>query len=153
MESGAHIRLILARATKAIETVDRVSIAQTGLNISDFAILEVLLHKGPLPVNTIGKKVLLTSGSMTTAANRLLRKGFIKRKQDPSDGRYFYLYLTATGRKLIEHAYEKHSRNLDKIAEVLTEEERTQLVLLLKKIGRHAHSLKPSNGRIDGLKL
>ncbi len=146
MESGAHIRLILARAAKAIETVDRASIAQTGLNISDFAILEVLLHKGPLPVNTIGKKVLLTSGSMTTAANRLLRKGFIKRKQDPSDGRYFYLYLTVAGRRLIQHAYEKHSRNLDKIAGVLTEEERAQLVSLLKKIGRHAHSLKPFNG-------
>ncbi len=143
MESGAHIRLILARAAKAIETLDRASIAQTGLNISDFAILEVLLHKGPLPVNTIGKKVLLTSGSMTTAANRLVQKGFIKRKQDPSDGRYFYLHLTAAGRGLIQNAYEKHSRNLDKMAEVLNEEERAQLVSLLKKIGRHAHSVKP----------
>ena len=143
MESGAHIRLILARAAKAIETVDRASIAQTGLNVSDFAILEVLLHKGPLPVNTIGKKVLLTSGSMTTAANRLVQKGFIKRKQDPSDGRYFYLYLTTAGRGLIQNAYQKHSRNLEKIAEVLTELERAQLVSLLKKIGRHAHSLRP----------
>jgi MarR family 2-MHQ and catechol resistance regulon transcriptional repressor len=51
--------------------------------------------------------------------------------------------LTAAGRGLIQHAYETHSRNLEKIAEVLTEEERAQLVLLLKKVGRHAHSLKP----------
>ena len=105
MESGAHIRLILARAAKAIEIFDRDSISQTGLNISDFAILEVLLHKGPLPVNTIGKKVLLTSGSMTTAANRLVRKGYIKRKQDPDDGRCFFLHLTARGRRLIQKAY------------------------------------------------
>lgn len=143
MESGAHIRLILARAAKAIDEVDRASIAQTGLNISDFAILEVLLHKGPLPVNTIGKKVLLTSGSMTTAANRLIQKGYIKRKRDPSDGRCFYLSLTAAGRKLIENAYQKHSSNLDKIADVLNEAERAQLVSLLKKIGWHAHSFKP----------
>ena len=142
MESGAHIRLILARAARAIDAVDRNSIAQTGLNISDFAILEVLLHKGPLPVNTIGKKVLLTSGSMTTAANRLIQKGYIKRKQDPSDGRYFYLSLTAFGRRLIENAYQKHSHNLEKIVEVLTEAERSQLASLLKKIGLHAHSLK-----------
>lgn len=142
MESGAHIRLILARAARAIEAVDRNSIAQTGLNISDFAILEVLLHKGPLPVNTIGKKVLLTSGSMTTAANRLIQKGYIKRKQDPSDGRCFYLSLTAVGRRLIENAYQKHSHNLEKIVEVLTEAERSQLASLLKKIGLHAHSLK-----------
>lgn len=143
MESGAHIRLILSRATKAIEAVDRASIAQTGLNTSDFEILEVLLHKGPLPVNTIGKKVLLTSGSMTTAANRLIQKGYIKRTQDPSDGRYFYLSLTALGKKLIQNAYQKHSRNLEKIAEVLTQAERAQLVLLLKKIGWQAHALKP----------
>ena len=143
MESGAHIRLILARAAKSIEKFDRDSIAQTGLNISDFAILEVLLHKGPLPVNTIGKKVLLTSGSMTTAANRLVRKGYIKREQDPSDGRFFFLHLTTSGHRLIQNAYAKHSRNLERITEVLTEVERTQLVLLLKKIGQHANSLKP----------
>ena len=143
MESGAHIRLVLARAAKAIEIFDRDSIAQTGLNISDFAILEALLHKGPLPVNTIGKKVLLTSGSMTTAANRLVQKGYINRKQDPSDGRFFFLHLTSTGRGLIQHAYAKHSRNLEKIAEILTGAERAQLVSLLKKIGQQAQALKP----------
>ncbi len=143
MESGAHIRLILARAAKAIENFDRDSITQTGLNISDFAILEVLLHKGPLPVNTIGKKVLLTSGSMTTAANRLMKKGYIKRKQDPSDGRFFYLHLTTSGRRLIQNAYARHSRNLEKVAEVLTDAERGQLVSLLRKVGRHAQALKP----------
>lgn len=143
MESGAHIRLILARAAKAIENFDRDSIVQTGLNISDFAILEVLLHKGPLPVNTIGKKVLLTSGSMTTAANRLVQKGYIKRKQDPSDGRFFFLHLTPAGRRLIKNAYAKHSHNLEKIAEVLTDAERSQLVKLLKKIGQHAQSVDP----------
>jgi len=144
MESGAHIRLVLARAAKAIEIFDRDSIAQTGLNISDFAILEVLLHKGPLPVNTIGKKVLLTSGSMTTAANRLVQKGYIKRKQDPTDGRFYFLHLTAAGRRLIQNAYAKHSRNLEMIAEVLTEAERFQLVSQLKKIGRYAQALTSS---------
>jgi MarR family transcriptional regulator, 2-MHQ and catechol-resistance regulon repressor len=141
MESGPHIRLILARAANAIEKVDRASIDNTGLNLSDFSILEALLHKGPLPVNTIGKKVLLTSGSMTTAANRLMDKDLIKRSQDPSDGRLFHLDLTLSGRQLIKQAYKKHSRNLEKVAEVLTIKERTQIVKLLKKIGRHAQSL------------
>lgn len=141
MESGSYIRLIIARTAKAIEKVDRASIANTGLNVSDFSILEALLHKGPLPINTIGEKVLLTSGSMTAAANRLIKKDLVKRSQDPSDGRFFILHLTLSGRKLIKQAYEKHSRNLEKIAEALTIKERTQLVKLLKKIGRHAQSL------------
>ena len=141
MESGARIRLILGRAAKAIDAADRASIAETGLNVSDFSILEALLHKGPLPINVIGEKVLLTSGSMTAAANRLEKKGLVKRIQDPSDGRCFYLHLTKAGRQLINREFEKHSKNLEEIAEILSAEERGELVRLLKKIGQHAQTL------------
>ena len=141
MESGARIRLILGRAAKAIDTADRASIAETGLNVSDFSILEALLHKGPLPINTIGEKVLLTSGSMTAAANRLEKRDLVKRIQDPSDGRCFYLHLTKSGRQLIKGVFEKHSTNLEKVAGILTAEERSELVRLLKKIGQHAQTL------------
>ena len=141
MQTGTHIRLVLGRAAKAIERVDRDSISGTGLNFSDFSILEALLHKGPLPINTIGEKVLLTSGSMTAAANRLEEKGLIKRIQDPSDGRCFYLHLTKSGRRLIRAAFEKHARNLERIADVLIPKERSELVRLLKKIGLHAQDL------------
>ena len=142
MATGTHIRLVLGRAAKTIDRIDRDSIADTGITVSDFSILEALLHKGPLPINTIGEKVLLTSGSMTAAANRLEEKGLIKRIRDPSDGRCFYLHLTKTGRRLIKDAFEKHARNLEKIADVLNDEERSELVNLLKKIGRHAQTLK-----------
>ena len=144
MESGTHIRLVLGKASKAIERVDRDSIAETGLNLSDFTILEALLHKGPLPVNVIGKKVLLTSGSMTAAVNRLRKKGFVKRIQDPSDRRRFYVHLTKSGRNVIKRAYEAHQNNLEKIAAGLSFEERTDLVRLLKKIGYHAENVKLS---------
>ena len=142
METGTHIRLVLGRAAKAIERVDRDSIADAGLNFSDFSIMEALLHKGPMPINTIGEKVLLTSGSMTAAANRLEEKGLITRIQDPSDGRCFYLHLTKSGRRLITGAFARHSQNLEKIAAVLNPDERSELVRLLKKIGMHAQILK-----------
>jgi MarR family 2-MHQ and catechol resistance regulon transcriptional repressor len=143
METGTHIRLVFGRAAKAIEKVDRESIADAGLNFSDFSIMEALLHKGPMPINTIGEKVLLTSGSMTAAANRLEEKGFITRIQDPSDGRCFYLHLTKRGRRLITNVFDKHSQNLEKIAAVLNPQERSELVRMLKKIGLHAQNLKP----------
>jgi MarR family 2-MHQ and catechol resistance regulon transcriptional repressor len=128
----------MARAARAIEGVDRASIKKTGLSVTDFSILEALLHKGPLPVNTIGKKVLLTSGSMTAAVNRLERKGLVRRVQDVSDGRYFHVHLTGAGRDISEAAYEQHARNLEKMASVMTTQERDELVRLLKKIGEHA---------------
>ncbi len=138
METAPHIRLVLWKAAKAIEKADRASIADTGLGLSDFTILEALLHKGPLKINQIGEKVLLSSGSMTAAVNRLEGKGFVQRIQDPSDGRCYYVHLTKSGRKVIKEAYQKHQQNLEKIATVLTNEERIELVRLLKKIGFHA---------------
>ncbi len=141
MESGARIRLILSRAAKAMDAADRMLISQSGLNISDFGILEALFHKGPMPINTIGEKVLLTSGSMTTAANRLEKKGLITRIKDPSDGRCFYLHLTKPGRQLIKRVFEEHSQNLEEMAKVLTAAERSHLVKLLKKIGQHAQDI------------
>ena len=141
METGSYIRLILGRAAKAVEKADRASIKRTGLVPSDFGILEALLHKGPLPINTIGRKVLLTSGSMTAATNRLVAKNLVRRVPDPSDGRSFHLHLTPSGHRLIERLYAEHARNLETIAGVLNKRERCELVRLLKKLGRHAEVL------------
>ncbi|BBO82613.1 MarR family transcriptional regulator [Desulfosarcina ovata subsp. sediminis] len=133
--------MVLARAASAVEKADRTSIAQSGLIPSDFGILEALLHKGPLPINTIGRKVLLTSGSMTAAANRLMARNLVERIKDPCDGRSFQLHLTSTGRRLIEGIYAKHARNLESIAAVLSDQERCELVRLLKKLGHHAQTV------------
>ena len=141
METGAHIRLVLWKAAKSVERVDRHSIADTGLSLSDFQIMEVLLHKGPLPINTIGDKVLLTSGSMTAAVNRLAQNDLVQRVQDPSDGRCTYVHLTKAGRTLIKKAYDRHAQNLEQMVEVLNARERQELVRLLKKVGYHADKL------------
>jgi MarR family 2-MHQ and catechol resistance regulon transcriptional repressor len=140
MENGSHIRLVLWKAYKAVESVDRMSIAATGLCLSDFAVLELLLHKGPQPVSVIGEKVLLTSGSITAAIDRLQRKGYVRRRRDPNDGRVFRVRLTVEGRKLIEKAYAEHAGNLDQVAGVLTPSERGELVRLAKKLGYHAEA-------------
>jgi MarR family 2-MHQ and catechol resistance regulon transcriptional repressor len=139
--NGPHIRLVLWKAHKAVEAVDKASIAATGLGLTDFAVLEALLHKGPMAVNTIGKKVLLTSGSISTAVNRLEERGMVIRKRDPSDRRVFRVHLTSAGRQSVETAYRRHSRNLEKTAAALNEKERRALVFLLKKLGRHAETL------------
>jgi MarR family 2-MHQ and catechol resistance regulon transcriptional repressor len=141
MTTAPHIRLVLWKTAKAIEKVDRASIAGTGLQISEFSIMEVLTHKGPLPINAIGEKVLLTSGSMTAAINRLEKKGFVRRVQDPADGRFFHVHLTESGRIVIQKAYEKHAANLEQVAAVLSQNERGELLRLLKKIGRHAEEI------------
>lgn len=69
--SGVHVFLVLWKAASAVQSYAEASVSDLEMCGSDFAVLEALLHKGPLPVNEIGKKVLLTSGSMTVAVDRL----------------------------------------------------------------------------------
>ena len=141
MTSAAHIRLVLWKAAKAIEKVDRASIAETGLQLSEFTIMEVLKHKGPLSISTIGEKVLLTSGSMTAAINRLEARGYVRRRRDAADGRRFHVHLTETGRSVIDKAYARHAANLERVAEALDPGERDALVRLLKRFGRRAEAV------------
>jgi MarR family 2-MHQ and catechol resistance regulon transcriptional repressor len=134
--SGVHIRLVLWKAERAMEAVDWRSIEKLGLGLSDFAVLEMLLHKGPQPVNTIGAKVLLTSGSITAAVDRLEARGLVRRGNDPKDRRARIVHLTRAGRKLIACAFDEHSRTMEEAVGVLPSAERATLVRLLKKLGK-----------------
>jgi MarR family 2-MHQ and catechol resistance regulon transcriptional repressor len=136
--SGVHTWLVLWKAAHAVEARALQSIDGTGLGASEFAILETLLHKGPLPVNVIGKKVLLTTGSITSAIDRLAERQLVVRKDDPSDRRVRRVQLTAKGRKLIEGAFETHAADLEKVVAVLTRQERATLIALLRKLGKGA---------------
>jgi len=106
---------------------------------SDFAVLEALLHKGPLPINEIGKKVLLTSGSITVAVDRLETKGLVERRAHGTDRRAKIVHLTKEGRKVITRVYANHAADMERLASAsLTRAERKTLIRLLKKIGFEA---------------
>ena len=135
---GVHIFLVLSRATRAVEARALASIAGTGLCASDFGVLEALLHKGPLPVNALGKKVLLTSGSMTAAVDRLVARRLVARNDDSRDRRVRVVALTPEGRRLIKSAFARHASDLDEVVSVLTETERSPVLALLKRLGQGA---------------
>jgi MarR family 2-MHQ and catechol resistance regulon transcriptional repressor len=134
--SGVHVFLVLWKALHAVEAYAVKSIAELEIGATDFAVLEALLHKGPLPVNEIGRKVLLTSGSITTAVDRLETKGLVERRAHGSDRRARIVHLTKQGRRLITRAYGQHAADIERLAaESLTKTERTTLIRLLKKLG------------------
>jgi MarR family 2-MHQ and catechol resistance regulon transcriptional repressor len=108
---------------------------------SDFGVLEALLHKGPLPVNALGAKVLLTSGSITTAVDRLERRGLVERGGDAADRRARIVHLTAAGRRLIRKLFAEHEQAMEQAASALVQEERAILTRLLRKLGRGAEEI------------
>ncbi|MGO8796455.1 MAG: MarR family winged helix-turn-helix transcriptional regulator [Candidatus Sulfotelmatobacter sp.] len=137
-ESAIHVWLILWKAAQAVQQNAARSVAAMGLGLSDFAVLEVLLHRGPLPVNVIGKKVFLTSGSITAAIDRLESKKLVHRTADPHDLRSRTVDLTAQGRELIRRAFGQHALDIEETMAILKPRERTELIRLLKKLGMWA---------------
>jgi MarR family 2-MHQ and catechol resistance regulon transcriptional repressor len=136
--SGAHLWVVLWKAYEAVREHAHRNIASLGLGLSDFAVLEALLHKGPLPVNTIGRKVGLTSGSISVAVDRLERKGLVERQSHAADRRARVVHLTREGRLLIGRAFTAHSAAMDGATSGLSKAERAQAVALLKKLGKTA---------------
>jgi MarR family 2-MHQ and catechol resistance regulon transcriptional repressor len=138
--SGVHLWLILWKAFDALQAHALQNIATLGLGLSDFGILEILLHKGCLPVNQIGEKIRLTSGSISVAIDRLEGKGLVKRQNDPRDRRTRVVHLTASGRKLIECAFANHAEAMERAASGVTGAERGELIRLLKQLGVKAEA-------------
>ena len=141
--SGVHIWLIVMKAYQSMAVYASRRFQGSGLGDSDFRVLEVLLHKGPLPVNTIGPKVFLTPGSISTAVDRLHERGLVSRTESETDRRVRVVDLTPEGRALIKQIFNAHAKDMEKLAEALTRAERLQLLKVLKKLGKQAAGAAP----------
>jgi MarR family 2-MHQ and catechol resistance regulon transcriptional repressor len=152
MSAKAHVQaprlwLVLARCHRALSHIAERSIEEAGLGLTDFAALEALLHKGPLTITEIQGKVLLASGSMTAAVDRLEKKGFIKRGPAASDRRAKVLQLTPEGRRVVEAAFRRHAAELESAMAVLNPSEKRELYALVKKLGLFAAGAREGTGR------
>jgi MarR family 2-MHQ and catechol resistance regulon transcriptional repressor len=134
--SAPKLWIVLARCYRALARQAERSIADAGIGLSDFMVLEALLHKGPLTISEIQAKVLLASGSMTAAADRLEAMGLLIRKTTAKDRRARVLELTPKGQSLIERAFAAHANHLETVMAVLDAEEKRGLYAALKKLGR-----------------
>src|SRR5215472_2798552 len=140
-QTGIHLWLVLWKAFEALQAHAYRNIRSVGLGLSDFAVLELLLHKGPNPVNSIGARVGLTSGSATVAIDRLERRRLTVRKNDPRDRRARVVHLTPRGRRLIEKAFTRHAKAMERVVGGLSKRECSLAARLLKKLGKHAAAL------------
>ncbi|MGA8555168.1 MAG: MarR family transcriptional regulator [Candidatus Acidiferrales bacterium] len=141
IQATDHVWLVMMKAMRALTRYAAAGIEETGLGLSDLAVLEVLLHKGPLPVNTIGPIVDLTPGSISIAVDRLVAKGLVNRVESTEDRRVRIVALTPRGRDLIVSAFRKHSGQMKRIFSELSPEELRGLEVTLKKTGKRAAAL------------
>jgi MarR family transcriptional regulator, 2-MHQ and catechol-resistance regulon repressor len=141
VQKSDHVWLVMMKAMRALMRYAAAGIEETGLGLSDFGVLEVLLHKGPLPVNTIGPIVDLTPGSISIAVDRLFAKGLVSRVESAEDRRVRIVALTPRGKDLIASAFRKHSGQMKRVFSELSPDELRGLEVALKKVGKRAAAL------------
>ena len=135
VEKSLKLFIVLSRAYKAINEHVNKAIQANGLNPTEFAVLELLYHKGDQPMQQIGGKILLASGSITYVVDKLEQKGLLRRIACPNDRRVTYAQITEQGKAFIEEIFPEHAKQIDTLMSTLSESEKTTAIDLLKKVG------------------
>lgn len=125
----------LMRAAEAVSTRVTRHLAESGLTISQFAVLEALHHLGPLCQRDIAKKILKSTGNITIVIDNLEKRGLVARVRGVEDRRFFTVQLTSDGENLISGIFSPHAEAIVREMGVLTEEEQVELGRLCKKLG------------------
>lgn len=145
--TAASVWLVMMKAHRSLQSLMERSIASLGIGLSDFMILEALLHKGPMKISALGEKVHLANASMTAAIDRMADRGLVQRQSGDADRRVRTIELTGCGRALIEKLYAKHEHDIDALMAPLCPAERSALRGSLKKVGLAAQA---ASGHLPG---
>jgi MarR family 2-MHQ and catechol resistance regulon transcriptional repressor len=149
-ELALKLFVVLARAHTAVERHAETEMMRHGLSHGEFAILEVLHHKGPLLLGEVQRKILASSGGVTYLVDRLSAHGLVERRACETDRRARYAALTRKGEQLMERIFPDHAAALERGVSGLTSAEKKQAINLLRKLGVRAAELSAGERR-DGL--
>jgi MarR family transcriptional regulator, 2-MHQ and catechol-resistance regulon repressor len=128
----------LMRAANSARNVAAHDLADTGLTLTQFAVLEALYHLGPMSLSDLAEKVLTTGGNLTMVANNVEKQGLAKRQRSPEDGRVQVVVLTAKGKTLIRSIFPRHADALADFIGILSPQEQKMLGELCRKLGRQS---------------
>ncbi|SDJ03837.1 MarR family winged helix-turn-helix transcriptional regulator [Natribacillus halophilus] len=127
--------VVLMKAEHAIADATQADMKRYGLTPSEFAVLELLYHKGDQPIQQLGKRILLTSGSLTYVVDKLEQKDLLSRVRCTEDRRVVYASINDNGKELMARVFPQHRESVDQIFARLNTEEKETMIELLKRVG------------------
>jgi MarR family 2-MHQ and catechol resistance regulon transcriptional repressor len=131
---SAYVKL--ERAASAAFAYARIGLEEEGLTLSQFAVLEALVHVGPQCLGDLARRILTSSGNLTLVINNLQKRGLVKKEQQGKDKRFVLAYVTPAGEKLIAKIFPEHARRITEIMSRLKPDEQAQLGDLCRKLGK-----------------
>lgn len=144
-EDSLKALTVMLRASQSLQDVMKQDMVKYGLNPTEFAVLELLYAKGEQKIQNIGKKILLSSSSMTYVIDKLEQKGHIERKPCATDRRVIFAHITDKGKSFMEEAFPLHEKMITELFSVLSSEEIETLIPLVKKVGLTAAEQSTKN--------
>ncbi|QHW38301.1 MarR family transcriptional regulator [Staphylococcus ursi] len=133
-ETALKTLIGIKRTNDMIDKMIRNDVKSYGLNVTAFAVLELLFNKGEQSIQRIQERILIASSSTTYVVNSLEQKGYLKRRQCDRDRRVSYAALTDKGQQLMEKVFPEHAQAIEKVFSVLTDEELNTLQQVLKTL-------------------
>ncbi|MDF1503280.1 MarR family transcriptional regulator [Roseisolibacter sp. H3M3-2] len=142
-DQAAALRLMTtcSRALRAVSEPLRRQLRQWELSSTEFGVLEVLLHKGPLPLGELAQRILITGASTTYTVKQLEGRGLMRRRPCVEDHRVVYGELTEAGRALIAEVFPAHAAEMRRLMGGLSTEEKRVAADLMKRLGVAAAAL------------
>ena len=135
IDQSLKLFVVMSKSYRAVNDLINKRIQSYGLNPTEFAVLELLYHKGDQPLQQIGEKILLASGSITYVVDKLEKKHLLERVSCPKDRRVIYAHISEQGVALMNEIFPKHAEYIDECLSIFSEEEKLQTIDLLKKLG------------------
>ncbi|WP_279306767.1 MarR family winged helix-turn-helix transcriptional regulator [Paenibacillus auburnensis] len=134
--SSLKLFVVLSKAYKSLMDHAVKDMKSHGLASAEFMVLEVLYHRTRIPLQQIGEKILVTSGSITYNIDKLEKRGLLKRVPCDEDRRVTYAEITEAGRELFDDIFPRHVASIHALMGGLNQEEKDQAIGLLKKLGK-----------------
>lgn len=125
----------LMRSTESMNNRLNAHLSENNLTVSQFGVLEALLHVGCLNQRELGAKLLKSGGNITMVIDNLEKRGYVKRETDPNDRRAMRIHLTNEGETFIKGFFPRHLEKIVAEFSILSPEELETLGALAKKVG------------------
>lgn len=134
VDTSLKVFIGLRRTNDMLDKLIHKDIKSYGLNVTEFAVLEVLYNRGEHTIQRIKERILIASSSTTYVVTNLEKKGYIQRRQDTKDKRVSYASLTDKGRAFMDEIFPNHANAIASVFSDLSEDELQSLQKVLKRI-------------------
>ncbi|MGB6177674.1 MarR family winged helix-turn-helix transcriptional regulator [Carnobacterium sp.] len=132
---------VFIKSSQSVQKLIKQDFLKKDINLNEYAIMELLYHRGDQPIQSIGKRILMGGGSITYVIDKLEKKGFLSRKPSTEDRRKIYACITEKGKHYMDLRVTEHEALIHTIFEEWDDDEVEEAIDLLKRIGMHAEKL------------